>query len=473
MNFDYSFRRARQNNPVCQDAILDRLDAVISSKDIVKCPIVGKIYNLDATKKSTIELINNMNKEISEIIGNREIDEYDKRTRIKDCKGMYYEIIYRALKNENIDSKKFEMIKKAYGEDNDLTKDISSYFEDKRAQELKYINGVKKVDGIKEKSYQNYCNSINKNTDEKIEFIEGIQVKYNNYDGQNKNIQTVVTDQKDSRQETQEQDINNFVEKFIESYKQFETNAQYDKRIHSEENDMESVVSYIKQLSTNKINSGNYFRGLHPTMLDKCGRIDFSQDNIDWMFRLLNASNNLTIGNYPYDKTFCMSSEIKEVLKLMQKSPKVQEMIRKTEIEKAQGKQSRASLREKTPFEKQTVLAKKAFYKLKQEKHYSDNDIINVMIGSYHMNSGYDSKEELALARIACMQRGIKTKPKNYGEKYRLDIILPAQDQDRIEPQKIKQDTIVAGINISEINKKTKEIKDSVLNVGEKTDIQR
>lgn len=105
MNFDYSFRRARQNNPVCQDAILDRLDAVISSKDIVKCPIVGKIYNLDATKKSTIELINNMNKEISEIIGNREIDEYDKRTRIKDCKGMYYEIIYRALKNENIDSK--------------------------------------------------------------------------------------------------------------------------------------------------------------------------------------------------------------------------------------------------------------------------------------------------------------------------------------------------------------------------------
>ena len=151
---------------------------------------------------------------------------------------MYYEIIYRALKNENIDSKKFEMIKKAYGEDNDLTKDISSYFEDKRAQELMYINGVKKVDGIKEKSYQNYCNSINKNTDEKIEFIEGIQVKYNNYDGQNKNIQTVVTDQKDSRQETQEQDINNFVEKFIESYKQFETNAQYDKRIHSEENDM-------------------------------------------------------------------------------------------------------------------------------------------------------------------------------------------------------------------------------------------
>ena len=47
----------------------------------------------------------------------------------------------------------------------------------------------------------------------------------------------MVTDQKDSRQETQEQDINNFVEKFIESYKQFETNAQYDKRIHSEEND--------------------------------------------------------------------------------------------------------------------------------------------------------------------------------------------------------------------------------------------
>ena len=150
MNFDYFFGRARQNNPVCQDAILDRLDAVISSKDIAKCPIIGKIYNLDATKKSTIELINNMNKEISEIIGNREIDEYDKRTRIKDCKGMYYEIIYRALKNENIDSKKFEMIKKAYGEDNDLTKDISSYFEDKRAQELMYINGVKKVDGIKE-----------------------------------------------------------------------------------------------------------------------------------------------------------------------------------------------------------------------------------------------------------------------------------------------------------------------------------
>lgn len=182
-NFDYFSNRMSQNRPDLQDSILDRLDKIITSKDISRTPILEKIYNLDATKKSTIELINNMNTEINEIIVNNEIDEYNKRSIIKECKGMYYEIIYRALKEENIDTEKLEMIKMTYGKNNDLIKDISNYFENKRKSELVYINGLKKIDRISEKAYQEYCNSLNRNIDEKIEFIEELRGKYNNYDG--------------------------------------------------------------------------------------------------------------------------------------------------------------------------------------------------------------------------------------------------------------------------------------------------
>lgn len=208
LNFDYFMNRAKQNNPGFQDALLDIMDSNISSEDIAKCAILGKIYNADTTRKSVTELINNMNKEVSDIISNKEVDEYDKKSKIKDCKGMYYEIIYRALTKENIDSKKFEMIKNVYGEENDLIKDISNYFEEKRAQELVYINGINKIGGFKkEEQYNGYCNNINKNIDGKIEFLDSIQVKHHSQDTHDKNTQTVVVQQGDNATKTKIEDL--------------------------------------------------------------------------------------------------------------------------------------------------------------------------------------------------------------------------------------------------------------------------
>ena len=60
------------------------------------------------------------------------------------------------------------------------------------------------------------------------------------------------------------------------------------------------------------------------------------------MFRLLNAANNITIGKRRYVSEFCASPEIKKLLEQMQQLPKVQEMLSVAEIERTQGKQSKA-----------------------------------------------------------------------------------------------------------------------------------
>ena len=160
----------------------------------------------------------------------------------------------------------------------------------------------------------------------------------------------------DKQQIQQEENVQDFVLKFVESYKQLESDAQYNKRVDREESDIELVVEYLNLLRTGKINN-IFFGGIQPGEMEKNGRIDFSQNNIDRMFRLLNAANNITIGKRRYVSEFCASPEIKELLEQMQQSPKVQEMLSVAEIERTQGKQSKASLRDNTPFEKQKEIA--------------------------------------------------------------------------------------------------------------------
>lgn len=61
-----------------------------------------------------------------------------------------------------------------------------------------------------------------------------------------------------------------------------------------------------------------------------------------------------------------------------------------------------------------------------------------------------------------------------------LDIVDQIQNQNLISPQKIKQDTIIAGVNFSEVNQMVREIKDkiiisirgTVININEKEDSQ-
>lgn len=202
------------------------------------------------------------------------------------------------------------------------------------------------------------------------------------------------------------QDLLNFLSKFRSSYKRLEVNEQYNKRIDREESDILYVAKYINDYKANRINH-EYFLDLKPEIVNKTtGKMDFSKDQIDGLFRMLNAVGILTVGNPQYFMDFCTSPEIKKLLGKMQQSQEIQNMIKYAEIAKEQGEQGRTNLRGATPAERDCILAKVAF-KRWQEKGYSDKEIFNIITDSYHINGGYANEENLALAKIYYRRRGI------------------------------------------------------------------
>lgn len=202
------------------------------------------------------------------------------------------------------------------------------------------------------------------------------------------------------------QDLLNFLSKFRSSYKRLEVNEQYNKRIDREESDILYVAKYINDYKANRINH-EYFLDLKPEIVNKTtGKMDFSKDQIDGLFRMLNAVGILTVGNPQYFMDFCTSPEIKKLLGQMQQSQEIQNMIKYAEIAKEQGEQGRTNLRGATPAERDRILAREAFVRW-QKKGYSDKEIFNIITDSYHINGGYANEEDLALVKIYYRRRGI------------------------------------------------------------------
>lgn len=476
-NAQYYKSRTLQYDPRLNDSLADKLDSKITVDDIKSMPILNKKYVIDTNgnvrNKTTIELLKAMNSEISTL---------EKRDSIKDCREMYFELIYKSLKRENLADMDFQKINEMYGHEKSLFIDMSEYFESqlntyKQHYDLwkRYENDyngtnpykVGEINGV-EKYYMDKINLLSRIEEQKVKQKDK-QQDYNKTEEQNEDN----SNYRSKKSDDQEMDINSFVRKFMASYKRLETDAQYDKRLDREESDIEYVAEYVNDYRANRIDH-KYFLGIQPDFVDKTGIWDFSKNNIDRMYRMLNAARNISIGNHQYLKTFCMSPEVLALIEQMQQSPEVQRLIKDAEIAKNQGKQGASSFRGPTPAEKDYKDASIAFKEWK-EKGYSDDKIFDSIIDRYHMEFGYETVEELALAKVCCRQRGIKTQSRDLQGKYKLDIVDQTQNQNLIDPQTVKQDTIVAGINISEINKKIKEIKNHVLNVvkGEKADMNR
>ena len=244
--------------------------------------------------------------------------------------------------------------------------------------------------------------------------------------------------------EIPEHDVKDFMLKFAESYIHLETNSQYDKRLDSEESDMEYVADYVNKFKEGKLGDDRLL-GIQPDNIDNYGRADFSQNNIDRMFRLLNAANNLTVGNQRYFRYFCEIPEIKRILKQMQESPAVKDMISRYKNDKKMNNPgARVSLREKTPAEKDIRLARQYYRHLNEISKSDDrngNYILDTIINADHIKNGYESKEELALAQVCCRQRGIKTQSRLLQGKYKLDIVNQVQNQNAInQPETSSRD---------------------------------
>lgn len=94
-----------------------------------KYPILQKEYNMDGTKKSLSDLIQNFKDEEKQLIEMDGLDEESRKILLKDCKEMYYEIMYRKLDKESL-----SVVQEKYGKEavNNLLSDMRSYFESEK-----------------------------------------------------------------------------------------------------------------------------------------------------------------------------------------------------------------------------------------------------------------------------------------------------------------------------------------------------
>ncbi len=111
------------------DITIPILDDIICKRGFIEYlqlfPILQKEYNLDGTKKNVIELVQNMNQEVSDLT---QSDLPNKELLIEDSKEMYYELIYREL--EKSSQKQLEEYTQRIGKSTllQISQEINQYF---------------------------------------------------------------------------------------------------------------------------------------------------------------------------------------------------------------------------------------------------------------------------------------------------------------------------------------------------------
>ena len=121
--------------------MFDKLIKKEGNRYILKVfPVLQKEYNEDGTKKSLNQLLENMKSEIEEILNMEGLSDSEKDILMKDCKGMYFEILYREMK-KNATILDITCLSEAYDKENNtlLFSEMKSYFQERYKSEKQDI----------------------------------------------------------------------------------------------------------------------------------------------------------------------------------------------------------------------------------------------------------------------------------------------------------------------------------------------
>ena len=157
--------------------LFDELANMNQKKYFIKCfPILQKEYNLDGSKKTAIELVNNMKAEMQEIFDTNDLSDDEKDILIADCKEMYFEILYRQMEHATMED--INNIAKVYNKDykNALVLDMKSFFEQKSKKDEENMNlysSLQEKDKIKE------INLRKKYYQKRIDFLSSLEQQEN------------------------------------------------------------------------------------------------------------------------------------------------------------------------------------------------------------------------------------------------------------------------------------------------------
>ena len=151
---------------------LDKLIVEEKDSELFKLyPPLLKIYNQDCTKKSALELIDNMEKEKQEL-------RKDKK-RLNDSQEMYYELISEVIsKNEDV-----KEIRNVYGKEytNELIKNICKYFESEKQRKIDIIKETQEICTNKTINYNEEIKKCENIYDKKIKILEAALREKNSF----------------------------------------------------------------------------------------------------------------------------------------------------------------------------------------------------------------------------------------------------------------------------------------------------
>ncbi len=143
---------------------MDKLIVEEKDSELFKLyPPLLKIYNQDCTKKSALELIDNMEKEKQELRKDEK--------RLNNSQEMYYELISDVI-NKDEDAKE---ISKVYGKEytNELIKNICEHFESEKQRKIDIIKKAQEICADEKFDYDEEIEKCTKIYDKKINVLEG------------------------------------------------------------------------------------------------------------------------------------------------------------------------------------------------------------------------------------------------------------------------------------------------------------
>ena len=162
-----------QERDVITEIILDDLICEQSMIGILELyPILQKEYNMDGSRKSVTELIDNMKREINDISENTELSKIEKDELIKDAQEMYYELLYIQIQKST--QKEIEELVSKIGKKEfiNILKRMIYYF---LTQLQEYLNESVKLANLQEKEDRK---RLSEDYVEKITILLELEAKY-------------------------------------------------------------------------------------------------------------------------------------------------------------------------------------------------------------------------------------------------------------------------------------------------------
>lgn len=282
-----------------------------------------------------------------------------------------------------------------------------------------------------------------------------------------------------------------FANELIKMYEGVESDEQYKDRARNEDVDMYNIT----QIDNNTMISDLIKVGIRPTpknaLPNEIG--EYTYENIITMARYLKAAQNLTItGGTNYLEQFCAVDIVERTLFEMGQSPIMKKFIEqyKTTEDKTPHNPTKAEIDKKLSNDYLSVCQSP-----KEKIEEISNKIARIdLVKNNNLTMKGDSSliqsGKVSLMKVLARQQGlvpgdisIKGKKCICNLNERTDslnsLVTIKKDFNMIgqlfsfpiTPEKIKNDTIKGGINISEINKKIRQIKEKILGVFTKNTI--